>query len=127
MCNYLYWKKYILSADATVGKSKALRALEYLNRIYGEIENVIKGRGILLYLMSIMAWAIEIGGVSIIKRLQADNGALDERILQYLSSALKGNQVTEMRQFVFISIVLMIAIYVLVKCFDVLREREFFK
>ena len=127
MCNYLYWKKYILSADATVGKSKALRALEYLNRIYGEIENVIKGRGILLYLMSIMAWAIEIGGVSIIKRLQADNGALDERISQYLSSALKGNQVTEMRQFVFISIVLMIAIYVLVKCFDVLREREFFK
>lgn len=124
---YAYWKKYILSADATIGKNKVLRSLEYLNRIYGEVENVIKGRGILLYLMSIMAWAIEIGGVTIIKRLQIDSGALDEIILQYLSSALKGNQVIEMRQFVFISIVLMIAIYVLVKGVDVLRGKRVIK
>ena len=119
---YLYWKKYLLRADATVAKNKMLRTLAYLNRIYREVENVIKGRGGLLYLLSIIAWAIEIGGVCIIKRLQEDQGALGEKILQYLSSALTGNQVVEMRQFVFISIVLLIAIYVFVKGAEVLRK-----
>ncbi len=122
--NYTYWKKYVLSADATVGKNKALRAMEYLKLIYGEVENVIKGRGILLYLMSIVAWGIEIGGVSIIKRLTGDRVSLDVKILQYLTSALKGDQIKEMRQFVFISIVLLIAIYLLVKGIEVLQRKR---
>lgn len=120
---YRYWKKYLLKARATERKLHSLKALEYCNRVYAEIAKVIKGRGIILFFLSLIAWGTEIGGVAIINRLRK-NEPISDKIMLYLTSALKGQQGIEMKQFIFISVVLMITMYILVKAFELLGRKR---
>ena len=111
---YSYWKKYLLRAKATPHKIAVLHFLDKTNLVYEEVVNVSKGRGIILYVLSLLAWATEIGCVIILNQL---NGleALTPKISGYLSSALSGNDSIELKQFILISVILMIVIYLLVK------------
>ena len=79
-----------------------------------------KGRGVILYILSLVAWAVEIGSVALISRMLGD-GQVNEKISSYLTSALSNNQSVELRQFIFISIGLLIVIYLIVKIIDTLK------
>lgn len=121
---YRYWTKTLLRSNATARKIRALKLLDNLNLIYVEISDKIKGRGIILYVLSLLAWGVEIGSMSLVFNL---NGGTDlgGKITEYLSSALVGDQSVELKQFVFISVILMIFIYILVKLFgSSSRERK---
>ena len=117
---YSYWKKYILRSRATPGKLKALRFLDNTYKVYEEIVSVSKGRGVILYILSLVAWAVEIGSVALISRMLG-GGQVNEKISSYLTSALSNNQSVELRQFIFISIGLLIVIYLIVKLIDTLK------
>lgn len=116
---YRYWNKYLLRADATVRKMRAIKLLNKFNLVYQEIANVTKGRGIILYILSLLAWIIEIGSVSLLYRLYGARTNVNAKISEYLSSALSSSQAIELKQFIFISVILMICIYVIVKLIDV--------
>lgn len=118
---YKYWKKYILRANGTPRKVAALKVLDNINIVYNELVSVSKGRGILLYIISLLAWSVEIGCVALLSRIE-DNSNLTKRIADYLTSALSTNQSMQLKLFVFISVILMIAIYVLVKMIEAMRS-----
>ncbi len=124
---YSYWKKYLLRADATPRKIYTLKGLDAMNKVYLEIMNVTRGRGIILYVLSLIAWAVEIGSVSLLCNIDTLNESenLAVKVSEYLKSALTGNRTLELKRFVLISVVLMIVIYLFVKAIDTAKgERK---
>ena len=120
---YSYWKKYLLRAKGTPRKLRVLFFLDKMDMVYAEIVNVSKGRGIILYVLSLLAWVTEIGSVSLLNGLGA-GGSLSDKISEYLRSALSGAQTLELKRFILISVVLMIVIYLLVKLSDLATGKE---
>ncbi len=121
---YSYWKKYLLRANGTPRKLKALKYLETANRVYLEIMNVSKGRGIILYILSLIAWTVEIGSVMLLNTITAEGSVLSDKISGYLKSALVGSQTIELKRFVLISVILMIVIYLFVKAIDITKSER---
>ncbi len=113
---YTYWKKFLLRANATPRKLRALRYLESLSRVYQEIIAVTKGRGLILYILSLMAWAVEMGSVALLNK--------DDKLKEYLTSALSDSQSFELKQFIFISVILLIVMYLFVKAVDTLKAER---
>lgn len=120
---YTFWKKYILSAKATKNRIGILKSLDALNKIYQVIKSVTKGKGIIIYFMSLIAWAVEIGSIYIQSRLIGDFD-LNAKISNYLSSAMGSAQSLELKQFVFISVVILIVVYVVTAVVKAFSEKR---
>lgn len=120
---YKIWKKQIMCAKATKNKLAVLKLLEMFQLIYKEITAVSKGRGILLFSLSIVAWSAEIGSIAIVHGFRGD-GKLTQAISDYLMAAMSGNQSEELRQFVFASVILMVCIYIIIKITDFIEGRR---
>lgn len=120
---YTFWKQYILRAKATEHKLAILKMLETLNRIYQEIKSVSRGRGVILYFMSLVAWGVEIGSIALISGLSGE-GKLNKMMSGYLASAMSGNKSAPLKRFVFVSVVLMILMYVIIKAVEMLKEKR---
>lgn len=118
---YKFWKKNLLREKATNNKIRVLKFLDALNKIYKEIENVAKGRGAILYFLSLIAWGTEIGSLTLLNELNK-GGELNTVISDYLASALNGGQSNELKQFVLMSIIFMVSIYFVLKVGDMLRK-----
>lgn len=121
---YNYWLKYLLKADASPKTIKTLGVLEKLNNIYSEIANITKGRGIILYVLALAAWMTEIGMVAFLNRIYGESLELNKKISEYLLSAFSSNQTTELKQFIFISVVLLLFIYIVVKCAEIINVQR---
>ena len=121
---YNYWLKYMLKADASPKTIRALAFLEKLNNIYSEITNITKGRGIILYVLALAAWMVEIGMVAFLYRGYGENVELSKKISEYLLSAFSSNQTQELKMFVFSSVVLLLLMYILVKCVGIICAKR---
>lgn len=101
---YRFWTRYLLCAKASEHKIWALKTLESIHTLYSEIENVVKGRGMILYFLSLAAWGIEISNITLINYMTGGNhtGVV---ISEYLLSAMIRRQSPEFDQFVFISVI----------------------
>jgi hypothetical protein len=117
---YKTWKKYLLREKATPGKLSALKALQNCNLIYEEISGVVKGRGMILFLLSLIAWAIEIGSIALLAGLRGQSG-LSNLISDYLLAAMGKNTSDDLKRFVFVSVAVTIVIYVALKAIKVLK------
>lgn len=120
---YKFWKKYLLKTKATEKKLAVLQILDTLQLIYQEITSVSRGRGIILYFMSLFAWLVEMGSISALNGLSR-TGKLNQKISEYLMSAMGSNQSTEFRQFVFVSVILMVIIYVALKIIELFGKKD---
>lgn len=118
-----FWKKYILKAKATEKKLAMLKILNSLDLVYQEIRNVSKGRGMILYFMSLLAWAMEIGGLAVVNEISGE-GEISQTISAYLLSAMGTNGSIELRQFVFLSVILLMIIYLIMKGLEILQGRK---
>ncbi|MBR5419870.1 MAG: flippase-like domain-containing protein [Lachnospiraceae bacterium] len=120
---YRFWKSFLLSARATERKLSMLRFMEALHSIYKEIAAVTKGRGLLLYLLSLLAWGVEIGSVTLLSGFAG--GTLSSGVLgTYLSAALGTGDSADLKRFVFISIILLIAAYLLIKAAELMTGKR---
>lgn len=120
---YGFWKKYILKARATEKRLALLRILDSLNLVYQEITDVSKGRGFILCFISFLAWAAEIGSLFILNGISGE-GELSQIISAYLLSAIGAGTSAELKQFVFLSVFLMIATYFVIKVLEALKGRR---
>lgn len=122
---YKFWKKYLLGAKATENKLAILKILDTLNAIYQEIINVSKGRGVILYFLSLTAWGIEIGSLVLLSGITREEKS-NQTISKYLSSAMGTGVSTELKQFVFVSVILLIVIYIVIKGMEmVIAKKEY--
>lgn len=118
-----FWTKYLLKSQATERKLLALKSLDKIGEIYGEIENVAKGSGIILYILSLAAWGVEIGSLSILGKINSVS-EINHNVFEYLKSALGDNQSVELKRFIVITILLLIVVYTVLEIIDVLKEKR---
>ena len=120
---YTYWKKYFLTSKADSEKIKALKYMEILNNIYKEIAKIIQGRGIILYILSIFAWFIEIINFLWLIKINSFE-KINNNISEYLFAALNLGQSKELSQFIVISIVILLTIYIIIKITELFNRKE---
>lgn len=109
-----FWKHYFLSKKATPRRMAALRWLESIQRVYEEVSVVTGGRGILLYVLSFLAWGVEIGSIVLQTKLFL-GGSAAATMSAYLSSAMSGDPTTPLRQFIFVSVILLLVLFVVIQ------------
>lgn len=120
---YVFWKKYFLRARATERRLTALKVLDKLHLVYDEITKVSRGRGIILYFMSLIAWTIEIGSLIMLNDITQE-GEINMTISTYLSSAMGSGSSIELRQFVFMSVIVIIIMYVILKLKEMAHRKK---
>lgn len=108
---HYFWRKFLLRSNASKNKLWILKTLVYCNNVYDEIAKVVKGRGIILYFLSLVAWMLEIGSLAITTNMVSSNTSM--KISEYITSAMTGHVTIEMRRFIFISVIILLDIYVL--------------
>lgn len=118
-----FWKKYLLRAKASEHRLRGLRTIEAFLVLYEEIEKVVKGRGIILYLFSLLAWGIEIGSLAIVSRVSI-SGNSSTVISDYLASAMNGAMSVEFRKFVFISVAGLVLLYFILRFVSLTARRR---
>jgi len=111
---YTFWKKYLLKTKATKQSIRILHVLETFQVIYSEISSVLRGRGVILFFLSLIAWVVEIGSVVILNYYGKCLNA-EVIVLEYLLSALGGKQSIYMSRFVLISVTGLLFVYVILK------------
>lgn len=110
---YRFWKKYLLQVKVSNNVLNMLKLLESINHIYAEIESLAKGRGFILYIISIAAWCVEIGGVSLLAKKVSADGCVGQ-VMDYLNSAMTGGANELLRGFIFIGVIGLLALYLLI-------------
>ena len=97
--------------------------LNRLQLLYRETRSVSKGRGVILYVMSALAWSIELGSLVVLNGISGE-GELSQTISGYLSSAMGAGVSVELRQFIFLSVILMILVYLVMEGMELLQRRK---
>ncbi len=120
---YQYWKKYILRLNVTPRKIRFLSFIDRCNDVYKRISNVTRGRGVILYFLSLIAWGIELGGIAAFNYGKA-GAPLNSEITEYLMAALGAGRSVELRLFVVFSVILMIMLYAGLKIYAMFAERR---
>ncbi len=115
------WKKKLLSSKATASRLNMLGFLDMVGRMYEEIKAVVSGRGMLLFVLSLMAWGAEIGSLAL---LAGGDAAPGERVQEYLFAAIGMGESPEMTRFVMTTIVLLIIVYLTVKISETIYARS---
>ena len=120
---YFYWKHELLTSKCSRRKNDLLYILEKINYAYLELSVLIKGRCIMVYVLSLFAWGIEIGGVFLCKKIVQEIDSIFF-ISEYLTSALLGTESSYLRQFILVSIFLLSLFYLLVHGLEKLLVRK---
>lgn len=117
------WRKSLLKSNATERRIAILGVLKKFDEIYKEIDGVTKGRGIILYVLSILAWGIEIGSLYIISTIN-NTKQIDNDVFEYLRAALRGNKSLELKRFIIVTILLLMGVYIIIKILYTVNKKD---
>ena len=120
---YKFWKHYFLSEKATKRKLWALKILEKINSVYIEITNIVKGRGIILYFLSLIAWVVELLNLVLILKIN-NLSNVNNKILEYLYCATGEKSSLEFNWFIFVSIIILISFYFIFQILKCINKKE---
>ena len=122
---YKFWQHFFLCAPATDNTLKSLKTLNLMYRLFSSIKQVVAGRGIILYILSLMSWGIELLNISFLtKDTSLQNASVS--FFDYLSSALTNGFCPTLRIFIFVSIVLLLIFYLLLQIVSFIRKKRCF-
>lgn len=116
-----FWKKHILCAKATKNGLSMLKMLDTMEKVYQEIKTVSRGRGMILFCLSVLAWGTEIGSIAL-KYGAMKEFELSSVVSTYLLAAINGNSFVELEQFIFMSVLLMICVYGMMKVIETVKR-----
>lgn len=120
---YEFWKKFFLKAKASEHKIQVLKLLEAFWILYEEIAKIVKGRGIILYFLSLIAWVIEIGSVVIVGNMSISSD-VSIKISGYLTAAMNGKGSPELGQFIFLSVIGLVLFYLILNISRLVVRKE---
>lgn len=109
---YSFWNNYFISSPASKRRLVALSFLKKCNLAYISISRIITGKFLILYVLSIVAWGAELGGLLIINASKQQGGLLD-CVFDYLTGAITGQHNSYMVLFSVISIIILIVCYLI--------------
>lgn len=115
---FTYWNRYLIESPATVYRIFYLKFLNSLNRVYKEIQLVVQGRFMTMYILSLLAWFVELGLVALASGVDFKVSSL----VRYLESAL-GIGIDAVQQFFVLgSIVFTIGACIVLYVFNFMRK-----
>lgn len=120
---YRFWKGYLLHAEVSEHKLWGLKMLENFQLLYKEAEEVITGRGVILFVLSLIAWAVEIGLTIIMNQLYFQSENYDV-LMKYIMAAITGRNSAELDKFVFVSVIVLILGYFILTVFENVSRDE---
>lgn len=118
-----FWKKFFLKSKASKNKLWGLKNIETLQGIYTEIENIVKGRGIILYFLSFWAWIVEIGCIVICNGSETFSN-ITYMISNYLLAAIGVKKSHELNEFIYFSAIGLIVLYVILRIYNIFSRKE---
>lgn len=107
---YAYWNTYFIETRASVFKLRALDILERSNTVYTRLRDTVHSKGLVLYVISLIAWIAEGFGYYLVNSLFAKRVSVLD-LLNYLDSALGLTSSDFNRLFVFISVIVSMTVY----------------
>lgn len=119
-----YWKGFLLSSLASKRKLRMLSLIERINGVYDKATEVISGRGIILFVISVISWIVESTGIILFSMNDSKNnimemtGNISENINSYLNGTLLIEQSDYAAQYVFVSVIVMLVVYFVYKIYD---------
>lgn len=112
---YKYWNSYLIKSDAGRFKYKVLKLINSMNDIYAGIQEIIHGKGIILYIISIAAWMIEAAGFYIVNIFEMhDSSPVD--LVSYLEAALGFGSTDYQKLFVLVGVAITLLAYIAALC-----------
>lgn len=120
-----YWKHFLLSSMASKRKLYMLSLIEHINGVYKKSKEVINGRGVILFVISVISWIVESTGIILFSadvekiNLMDMTENVSEKINSYLNGTLMIEQSDYAARYVFVSVIVMIVVYFLYKLFGV--------
>lgn len=118
---YAFWNRYFLNQKTSAHRLFCLKILNQLKVTYDKIKSIIDGRGTILILLSLLAWAIEFGNVIFLTKFME---TLETNIpfYSYLSGAITNLQPEFSSSLVFVTIVALAIIYTSLKIIKFFKE-----
>lgn len=105
---YTYWNRYLVGERATRNRLHYLAFLYFLHKLYEDCRTLVHGRVMGLYIISLAAWSVEMGGVAL--AALSMSRLLDRSFLTvYLSSALGLGESLFQRWFLAFSCIVLLA------------------
>lgn len=117
-----FWKEYLLSTKASARTLSLLKGLTACKTLHVEIGQILRGGGFLMYSLSLVAWVIEIFTMTLLRGTIGEGISL-AFLSDYLTSAVGGQQVVELKLFVFTSVIFGVALYIVMKIGLLLANR----
>lgn len=117
-----YWNRYLIAGRGSTRKLFALTVLARLEAAYRDIHRVVQGKFLLSYMLSVVAWLVEIGGLALtVSLLRADLGAA---MSAYLLGAMWGGKISYLSGIILFGTVLLLLLYLVTLLFVGRKERE---
>lgn len=118
MCKY--WTRYFVFAEGSQSALNILKIIKGIEQAYLELRTVVNGKFLLTYVISLLAWGAELGGIVYCYRAMSRDMSLS--INEYLSCIITGGNLDYLSGYVCISTILLIFIYVVAFCTDRIRK-----
>lgn len=101
---YHYWKKYLLRISASKRRNRMLLFMGYVDHAYQELEESVRGREFISYVLSLAAWAVETVGLVVSGSMHSVRQT-GKALSEYLTVVLAGMGSAGQNQFVSVSAV----------------------
>lgn len=118
---YTFWSKHYILASGTKGNYKKLEFLHTLKVLHLEIEKLLEGKGLILFILSFTAWMTELLGIYIVSYIQ--NCAYSNIVTLYISSVLGKNEIQLLNVYIYFSFFLFNLVY-LILCVSGYRRKS---
>ena len=116
---YSHWSRYFLAEKASKRTLSYLSFLKKLNTIYQESALLLQGKNLLLFIISIIAWVIEFGSVSLLSVVRGLS--ISGTVIEYLNAAMGLGYSQNHWLFVTLSTILLLITYMIM---HILRAKE---
>ncbi len=120
---YRFRRYYYLSVPASAHTLWILRQFARMNLVYQEAAQVAHGRGMLLYILSLMAWGIELLNLALVTKMPSAI-RLQQQITNYMSAALTNGNSLPLQRFITASIILLLGMYIVLKLSGILQHKK---
>lgn len=118
---YTYWNRYLLREPATKNRLRYLSLLAFLYKWYQDCRALVHGRIVGLYVISLVAWSVEISGMALAVRW-ASQVWNTKFISAYLEAALGIREFVFQRWFLIFSCVVLVASLLIMYGIKILYE-----
>lgn len=116
---YRYWNHFLIFNKKSQHTLSGLQFLSTCYKAFLQINQVVRGRFVLLYLLSLIAWGIEIGSICI-----ATHGVNKVRISTYLTGILTGELNDSSLIYSIVCLVLFIIVEIIVSILMDTKEKQ---